>query len=69
MQQRVWEEKCKAGLEEADGDAEYIAKALDDIVRAKDMGQLQRMPVRFAKVSTRHSPVSGAPISTPSLKS
>ena len=32
----------EACLEEADGDAAYIAKALGDIARAKDMAQVAR---------------------------
>jgi probable addiction module antidote protein len=45
----------EACLEEADGDAAFIAKALGDIARAK--------------VCTRRFPVSVARASTPSLKS
>ncbi|MFY4729491.1 addiction module antidote protein [Nitrospira sp. BLG_2] len=32
----------EACLEEADGDAAFIAKALGDIARAKEMGQVDR---------------------------
>ena len=43
----------EACLEEADGDATFIAKALGDIARAKGMAQVAAMPGCPEKVSTR----------------
>lgn len=59
----------EACLEEADGDAAFIAKALGDIARAKGMAQVAKDAGLSREVSTRHSPESGVPTSTPSLKS
>jgi len=57
----------EASLEEANGDAAFIAKALGAIARAKGMSHA--MQVCPTKVCTRCFPVSAAPASTPFLKS
>ena len=54
----------EACLEEADGDAAFIAKALGDVARAKGMAQVARRPVSLARACIRRCQVSGAPTST-----
>ena len=39
---RKWPHTSKASIEEANGDARFIAKALGDIARAKGMSQVAR---------------------------
>ena len=58
----------EACLEEADGDAAFIAKALGDIAAPWAWLRLRGMPVSLSKACTRHFPVSGVPISTPSSR-
>ena len=69
---RTPEEKAayrEACLEEANGDAAVIAKALGDIARAKGMAQVARdMPVSPAKACIRRCPVNAAPALTPSSR-
>ena len=48
----------EACIEEANGDAAFIAKALGDIARAKGMSQLRAMRDFRARVFTRRSPVN-----------
>ena len=45
----------EACLEASHGDAAFIAKALDDIARAKGMSQVALMPGCLGKVFTKHS--------------
>lgn len=46
----------EACLEEADGDAAFIAKALGDIARAKGMSQVARDAGLSVKVCIKHFP-------------
>jgi len=58
----------EACIEEADGDAAFIAKALGDIARAKGMAQVARGPVMRAfpeKAFTKRSPASAARVLIP----
>lgn len=55
-------------LEEADGDAAFIAKALGDIARAKGMLKSHAMPGFLAKACTKHSPGNVVRVSTPFSK-
>ena len=48
----------EACLEEADGDAAFVAKALGEIARAKGMSQVAATPASRARVSIGHSPES-----------
>lgn len=57
----------EACLEEADGDAVFIAKALGDVARAKGMSQVAR-DAGLSRDCTKPSPGNGAPVSTPFLK-
>ena len=66
MQQRVG--RGKAGLEEAGGDAVFIAKALGDIARAKGMAQVAKDAGLSRESLYRYFPVSGAQTSTPSSR-
>ncbi len=56
----------EACLEEADGDAAFIAKALGDIARAKGMTQVAREPGYPVKAFTRRFPATVALVSTTS---
>ena len=58
----------EACLEDADGDAAFIAKSLGDIARAMAWPRLHGTPVSPAKACTRHFPVSGVPTSIPSSR-
>jgi DNA-binding phage protein len=58
----------EACFEEAHGDAAFIAKALGDIARAKDMSQVAVMRAYPAKVFAKHYLGSEARVSTQSLK-
>ena len=59
----------EACIEEAKGDAAFIAKALGDIARAKGMSQVARgIPAFLAKVFTRHFLGKEAQVSTRFLK-
>ena len=53
----------EACMEEADGDAAFIAKALGHIARAKGMTQLRLMRGCHARVCTKPCPASAAPAS------
>ncbi len=59
----------EACLEEADGDAAFIAKALGDIARAKGRRRSRTTRVYPAKVFTRRFPENAASASIPFLKS
>jgi len=59
----------EACLEEADGDAAFVAKALGDIARAKGMSQVALMPVCPAKAFIKRSPASVLPASIPFSRS
>jgi len=59
----------EACLEEADGDAAFIAKAIGDIARAKGMAQVARDAGLSRESLTRRFPVSVAQASIPSSKS
>ena len=55
----------EACLQEADGDAAFIAKALGDIARAKGMTQVARDAGLSREAFIRRFPASGAPALTP----
>ena len=59
----------EACIEEANGDAAFIAKALGDIARAKGMSQVARDAGCPVKASTRRSPGREAPVLTQFSKS
>ena len=59
----------EACLEEANGDAAFIAKALGDIARAKGMSQVARDAGLSAKAFIRHSPGNEVPALTQSSRS
>lgn len=64
----------EACLEEANGDAAFIAKALGDIARAKGRSQVagrrsHKIPGYRAKAFTKRSQVTAAQTSTPFSKS
>lgn len=48
----------EASLEGANGDAAFIAKALGDIARQRDVSSGPRCPASLAKASTRHFQVN-----------
>ena len=58
----------EACLEEADGDAAFIAKALGGIARAKGMARSLATRTCRAKVSARRSVANAARASTPSSR-
>ena len=55
----------EASLEESDGDATFVARALGDIARAKGMSQVARDGDCRAKAFTRLCPVREARTSRP----
>ena len=59
----------EACLEEADGDAAFVARALGDIARAKGMSQVAREAGSRVSACTRHFLGSAARTSTPSSRS
>jgi len=58
----------EACLEEANGDAAFIAKALGDIARAKGMAKVARDAGLSRESLIRHSPASAVPVLTRSVR-